>query len=88
MPQKPFQLRILALTSEKQPSCDKCLLRILLLRGFMCMTIQPHKPLVPNVLHLIHLGCIQCLMYTGHQCIGSVYLVLIAEDTQQSFLFS
>ena len=32
MPQKPFQLRVLALTSKKQP-CDKCLLRILLPRA-------------------------------------------------------
>ena len=28
-PQKPFQLRVLALRSEKQPSCDKYFLRIL-----------------------------------------------------------
>ena len=32
MPQKPYQLWVLALASEKQPSCDKCLLRILLPR--------------------------------------------------------
>ena len=28
-----LELQVLALTSEKQPSCDKCLLRILLPRG-------------------------------------------------------
>ena len=33
MPQKPFQFRVLALISKKQPSCNKCLLRILLPHG-------------------------------------------------------
>ena len=33
-PQKPFQLRVLVLRSKKQPSCDKCLLRILLPYAF------------------------------------------------------
>ena len=34
MPWKPFQLRVLALMSQKQPSCDKCLLFILLPRVY------------------------------------------------------
>ena len=45
---KPFQLWVLALTSKKQPSCDKCLLRIPLPRGYTKLDHNYHNHLHRN----------------------------------------
>ena len=64
MPQMPFQLRVLALISEHPPSCDKCLLRIWLLRDHPlgCLPCFLHfvwMQLLANLLNLF-----ECILYS------------------------